>query len=421
MNYIDLLINLIESTIVISFVYRVFNHNKQIFSFLIAILLYFVSVTTCNILALPEIIMITLSIAVLFGYSNYLNSHNHMQNIFIALFVNVLLNVSASISIFLATAIFDLSFLSSEFSTFMVVCSKLILLILTTYTSKLIKRYHFLQSKVLKYITLSILLLNAIYSIIIDYIFLGDNFNFTLNLTLLLIDALTLCLCIVFFEAQKEQQTILELQRKNLKIENLETIQAINEENYQNIRKWKHDVNHIFNSIKYHLNIKNYEKVNEILNNYPQSLNTNHFLQPSGNELLDYLLLQKVQSIKNNNIHLIIDCSNNISPLDETHFFIIVGNLIDNAIENCGPHDNKQLWISIGTKPEYFYIRIKNTITDSILTNNPNLNTTKENSEQHGIGLNNVKLLVQHYQGLITFEEEDNYFIVKILIPINNH
>lgn len=81
MNYIDLLINLIESTIVISFVYRVFDHNKQIFSFLIAILLYFTSVTTCNILALPEIIMITLSIAVLFGYSNYLNSRNHMQNI----------------------------------------------------------------------------------------------------------------------------------------------------------------------------------------------------------------------------------------------------------------------------------------------------------------------------------------------------
>ena len=55
----------------------------------------------------------------------------------------------------------------------------------------------------------------------------------------------------------------------------------------------------------------------------------------------------------------------------------------------------------------------------SVLAANPDLNTTKVDSEHHGIGINNVRLLVNHYQGLIKFEEDEGYFIVKILIPNN--
>lgn len=283
----------------------------------------------------------------------------------------------------------------------------------------ILKKYYFLESQVLKYITISIVLLNFIYSVTVDYIFYGDNLNSTLTLLLLLIDALTICLCFVFFEAQREQYRILELQRKSMKIENLETIQSINENNYQQLRNWKHDIIHVFNAIKYQLTNKNYNEAFKIINEYNHNLNSNNFVQSSGNELLDYLLLQKVNQIKDKEIHLITSCHNTIGPLEDTHFFIIVGNLIDNAIENCDSNFNKQLWVSIGTKPEYYFISIKNSIKDSVLATNPDLNTTKVDSEHHGIGINNVRLLVNHYQGLIKFEEDEGYFIVKILIPNN--
>lgn len=94
--------------------------------------------------------------------------------------------------------------------------------------------------------------------------------------------------------------------------------------------------------------------INAIIN-----YNFNTFVQSSRNELLDYLLLQQLNQIKNKGIHLINYRTNDSGPLDNTHFFIIFGNLIDNAIENCKYNFNKQLWISIGTKPEYFFISIK--------------------------------------------------------------
>ena len=45
-----------------------------------------------------------------------------------------------------------------------------------------------------------------------------------------------------------------------MKIENLETIQSINENNYQQLRNWKHDIIHVFNAIKYQLTNKNYNE-----------------------------------------------------------------------------------------------------------------------------------------------------------------
>lgn len=414
MSYFDLIINITEAFICTLFVYKLFN--RKFSTYLIASLFYSGVITACNFTSSPEIIMIVLSILILFSYSHFLNKANYLQNIFIALFINTLVNVATTLSICFSTLLAKFPIDSVDGYHLMAMISKPILLVLVLATASHIKKYYFLESQVLKYITISIVLLNFIYSVTVDYIFYGDNLNSTLTLLLLLIDALTICLCFVFFEAQREQYRILELQRKSMKIENLETIQSINENNYQQLRNWKHDIIHVFNAIKYQLTNKNYNEAFKIINEYN---NSNNFVQSSGNELLDYLLLQKVNQIKDKEIHLITSCHNTIGPLEDAHFFIIVGNLIDNAIENCDSNFNKQLWVSIGTKPEYYFISIKNSIKDSVLAANPDLNTTKVDSEHHGIGINNVRLLVNHYQGLIKFEEDEGYFIVKILIPNN--
>lgn len=414
MSYFDLIINITEAFICTLFVYKLFN--RKFSTYLIASLFYSGVITACNFTSSPEIIMIVLSILILFSYSHFLNKANYLQNIFIALFINTLVNVATTLSICFSTLLAKFPIDSVDGYHLMAMISKPILLVLVLATASHIKKYYFLESQVLKYITISIVLLNFIYSVTVDYIFYGDNLNSTLTLLLLLIDALTICLCFVFFEAQREQYRILELQRKSMKIENLETIQSINENNYQQLRNWKHDIIHVFNAIKYQLTNKNYNEAFKIINEYNHNLNSNNFVQSSGNELLDYLLLQKVN---HKEIHLITSCHNTIGPLEDAHFFIIVGNLIDNAIENCDSNFNKQLWVSIGTKPEYYFISIKNSIKDSVLAANPDLNTTKVDSEHHGIGINNVRLLVNHYQGLIKFEEDEGYFIVKILIPNN--
>ena len=114
-------------------------------------------------------------------------------------------------------------------------------------------------------------------------------------------------------------------------------------------------------------------------------------------------------------IHLVIINNINEIPISHTHFSIIIGNLLENAIENCG--ESKEIIIDIGNMSTYFYIKIINSIDTSILDNNPHLLTTKHDKKIHGIGLNNIYFILNKYSGKISFNDQDNHFIVRILIP----
>lgn len=45
--------------------------------------------------------------------------------------------------------------------------------------------------------------------------------------------------------------------------------------------------------------------------------------------------------------------------------------------------------------------------------------TTKEDKRNHGIGIKNIKRVVQEYGGEVSFHVEEGMFAVSIIIPIN--
>lgn len=46
--------------------------------------------------------------------------------------------------------------------------------------------------------------------------------------------------------------------------------------------------------------------------------------------------------------------------------------------------------------------------------------TNKENPQEHGIGLLNVRDVVHGYNGVLHIESEKGTFVVSILIPLND-
>ena len=59
-------------------------------------------------------------------------------------------------------------------------------------------------------------------------------------------------------------------------------------------------------------------------------------------------------------------------------------------------------------------ICVKNTVVASVLENNPDLETTKED-EGHGYGLKQIKGIVEKYDGMIDIEEEKGMFVVNMM------
>ena len=206
------------------------------------------------------------------------------------------------------------------------------------------------------------------------------------------------------------------MQRNILELKYQENIYQENQKSIQELNKWKHDIKHIFNTIRYNINNNGIDEAKHIIDKYNNILDINHLSVQSGNELLDYILLTKIESIKEQGIHLTIINNINRIPIDNSHLSIMIGNLLDNAIENIGK--DKEIMIDVGNVSSYLYIKVMNSIDKPVLKDNPYLLTTKNNTNNHGIGLNSIYLILDKYNGKISFSD-DTYFTVKIIIPMS--
>ena len=60
---------------------------------------------------------------------------------------------------------------------------------------------------------------------------------------------------------------------------------------------------------------------------------------------------------------------------------------------------------------------MKNKIAKSVLEDNPDLNSSKDEKDAHGYGLKQVRETVEAYEGMVDFFEEDGFFCVNVFIP----
>lgn len=419
MSLFDLFINLFESFSICLFIYLVL-HTKKDYPLLCSFtIIDALNTTIHNYYNLPEISLTFFGIIILFIYTNILNKKGYIQNLFLSIYSIFIMSLTAN---FLYTLYFILNienFFQNNFYVLSVLLNKTINVLLFYLSLKFMKKYNFIQTKKLYILLIIMIILCFINDVLIDLIYYKNIINLDIFLIIFLISILIVFTIIFFIEIKKEQEHLLTIQKEVLKLENDINIYEINKNSIMELRRWKHDMKHIFNNMKYNLDHKEYDKVYQLVLENSEILNENDFLIQSGFDLLDYVLIQKYDIMKSKNIESIISYIPSYCPLEEKHFFVIMGNLLDNAIENCQSHHLKQIKIDICQIEQYFTIKIQNTIIHSVLKDNPHLKTTKDDKNRHGIGLNNIKLLLDRYDGIIHFNEENNYFVVKVLVPID--
>ena len=96
----------------------------------------------------------------------------------------------------------------------------------------------------------------------------------------------------------------------------------------------------------------------------------------------------------------------------------IFSNLLSNAREACEKleHSEKEITLQVGGKAGHFELTIKNPIEWLIDIANISTFTSKDNPENHGLGLLNVIETVDRYNGLVRFSDKDQQFEVYISI-----
>lgn len=206
-----------------------------------------------------------------------------------------------------------------------------------------------------------------------------------------------------------------ELYENMLKIENKRYEDLKN--NTEQIQKIRHDIKNMLFSVKTELNANNFHVANQKLDSILDNVSSFKNIIQSNNRTINYIVNAKLGNIQHRKIAVYGDISGmeNINDID---IAIILGNILDNAIEATEDIPNADITLKFFVKGNYQNVICENTIKQPVLKKNPNLTTTKKDSNGHGLGIRSIKEVVKNYHGIIDFFEKQDSFCIHIMIPI---
>lgn len=261
---------------------------------------------------------------------------------------------------------------------------------------------------------LHIILIIFIFSTIIILTYLSNNkLSYYLNILLGFLLFLMNENILSNFENEYEKDTCNF--QENLIAHQYEEIKNI----YLDMRGWRHDYHNHIQTIKAYLTFNEIEAANKYLNTLDKSLDEVDSYVKSGNLILDAILNSKISLAKTKNIKIVCkaDVSNTIS-LRDVDLCVILGNLLDNAIEASEliPIEDRFIRIYITILKKQLYISIQNSAREDLTFNEKNYISTKRGN--HGFGMKRVKILVEKYNGYLNLQNESGIFASEVTIPI---
>lgn len=227
---------------------------------------------------------------------------------------------------------------------------------------------------------------------------------------------------IVLYQSIKEshrrekEEAVLGEQMESLK-RHMGEVEAL----YQNIRGLKHDMgNHVLvlenlcrrgqqqEAIGYLRSIKEefHEAVEEI---------------KTGNPITDVILMEKEKAARDKGITFFNDFHYPKDTLvNAFDISVILNNAIGNAIEGAVSCEKPYIRILSFQKKNAYLIEVRNNFTGKLLMDQENgvPMTSKENKEEHGCGLANIRKVARKYFGDMEVAQEGDNFILRVMLML---
>lgn len=144
-------------------------------------------------------------------------------------------------------------------------------------------------------------------------------------------------------------------------------------------------------------------------------INVNH-------PIVNSVLNQKYKQAHKKGIAMVMLVNNlNSIPMKDEDIVIILSNLLDNAIEACEKVtlQSKIIRVRFWYEDNSIFISTKNPVDNPPKMINGKIYTTKTDDKTHGIGLGNIKSVVEKYGGEDIYSCENGYFTHSVIVRDN--
>lgn len=228
---------------------------------------------------------------------------------------------------------------------------------------------------------------------------------------------------IVFWIYEKTLRTIdenIQLQLGKQKSEIDKNYYSILEKQYDNSNILIHDIKRHLQSIKELANEKDYERINNYIDNLYGEYQIKHLKKYSDKKLINVIINRYVDTCEENNIDFYCDIRDiDFSFITDNDITAILDNLLENAVESAKLSKEKIIDLSIKpTNVNFISILLKNSCSTFPNIKNGELITTKQNKLIHGFGIKSIKKIVKNYSGYIHYEfnENDMQFLTTLVL-----
>ena len=214
---------------------------------------------------------------------------------------------------------------------------------------------------------------------------------------------------------KREEDSTIIYQNKLMK-QQIEEIENM----YLTMREWRHDYHNHLQSLKGFLKLGQYDQIENYLKDLETDLESIDTLYHSGNIQVDAILNAKLAIAEKNQIQ--IRCDAQVPPalhVSELDLCVMIGNLLDNAIESCKKIEDPQkrfIRIYLDIMKQQLYISVTNATGESVRVRTDAYFTQKRGD--HGHGLRRVDQVVQKYEGYLNRQNEPGVFATEILLPL---
>lgn len=414
----EITINLMETLVItyLVFNYLILNKKAKLWKLALVWTLIFIEVSLFNIQEASYVVETGIQIITLLISACLLSDDYFVLKLFMPIFAYVVLYISNMITLFSASFIMGVPIqnLSDEpYFYIIIIISKTLFAVIGILLPQFRKKRYILETKRNWILIIPIIIMIWILSVNFLELVLRGVINYKL-LYLSIVSLMIFCVSIYFLlefllkDAEKRTHELFVIQQLKYQKENMDDVRLMNEE----IRRIKHDLKHQLAVIVEGLKDNKVDEMINILESSSKEINQNNIVSFTNDEMINYILQSKNKLAMQKGLRfrceIAYEKSENIKDED---MVILLGNLLDNAIEHSTK--NSEVVLSISAQKGLLHIKVKNAVEESCIDTKV---TSKEDKRNHGFGMKSIYQIVNRYEGNLEEKIIDKCFIIDILL-----
>lgn len=222
-----------------------------------------------------------------------------------------------------------------------------------------------------------------------------------------------------------EQTQLIDLQAERQRSHSEQEMLEWMDDNLDSMRHLRHDLKNQYAYMQILLEQGKYEELKEYFGQMTDNLPLLQGYVDCGNSNMNTLLNLMYSKAKARNVKLSFQLVvPPVLPFKTKRLCSLIGNLVDNAIEECARlqkagREDVGIQLSIYPQKSYLVICCKNTTDKQRLTRSiGGLRTTKKDEQIHGYGTRIVSRIAEKYNGLAEFQLEGEQFVAKVMLDM---